>query len=257
MYYVMLFFNFFSRGERMDEFAQENVFIEVPNRYEQPSFFIPTQPIPRYDPLPVGTNNPTQYFTPLTFNPVPEQAFGTNMNYNTDFGTDEPPLLEELGINFDHIKRKTFSVLNPFTLSLDEEILLDCDLAGPIVFALLLGFSQTLLGKWTFDYIYGFGCIGCISIYLLVNLMSKEGRHLDIYRTISILGYCLLPMVLLSVLSLVLARSTSGITAFFCILWCTRSSVMMFTQPDMVHQRFLIAYPLGLFYTCFALLTIF
>lgn len=26
---------------------------------------------------------------------------------------DEPPLLEELGINFDHIRQKTIAVLNP------------------------------------------------------------------------------------------------------------------------------------------------
>ncbi len=33
---------------------------------------------------------------------------------------DEPPLLEELGINFDHIRQKTLAVLNPFQVSSSE-----------------------------------------------------------------------------------------------------------------------------------------
>lgn len=77
--------------------------------------------------------------------PAWNMPFGppTNLGQDTDFA-DEPPLLEELGINFDHIKRKTISVLNPFK-PVDMEIATDCDLAGPIVFALLLGFSQSLV----------------------------------------------------------------------------------------------------------------
>jgi len=33
------------------------------------------------------------------------------MEYDYD---NEPPLLEELGVNFDHIRLKTLAVLNPF-----------------------------------------------------------------------------------------------------------------------------------------------
>ena len=42
------------------------------------------------------------------------------------------------------------------------------------------------------------------------------------------------------------------------VFWCTYSASAMFVSVlSMEHQRFLIAYPICLFYTCFALLTIF
>lgn len=47
-------------------------------------------------------------------------------------------MLEELGINFSHIKEKTFAVLNP-TGSASPEVIEDQDLAGPLVFCLLFG----------------------------------------------------------------------------------------------------------------------
>jgi len=51
---------------------------------------------------------------------------------------DEPPLLEELGINLSHIRMKTLSVLNPFS-SVSADIIGDSDLAGPLMFCMALG----------------------------------------------------------------------------------------------------------------------
>lgn len=64
-------------------------------------------------------------------------------NYDYD---NEPPLLEELGINFDHIRQKTFAVLNPVG-SATADVIADQDLAGPLVFCLLFGASLLLHGK--------------------------------------------------------------------------------------------------------------
>lgn len=55
------------------------------------------------------------------------------------FGEDEEePLLQELGINFQHIRDKTLAVLNG-TRSVDSHLMDDTDLAGPLVFILLFG----------------------------------------------------------------------------------------------------------------------
>ena len=53
------------------------------------------------------------------------------------------------------------------------------------------GISQS--GKPQFSYIYGVAALGTTAIYLLLNVMSETG--IDAYRTASVLGYCLLPMV--------------------------------------------------------------
>jgi hypothetical protein len=114
---------------------------------------------------------------------------------------DEPPLLEELGINFDHIKDKTLQVLNPLKRA-DGHIMDDTDVAGPLLFCLLFGFLLLLHGKVHFGYIYGVGAMGCLSLYVVLNLMSVGGVSVGV--VMSVLGYCLLPMVLLCALSLVI-----------------------------------------------------
>ena len=57
-------------------------------------------------------------------------------------------------------------------------------------------------GRSQFGYIYGIALVGSVSIYSLLNLMSASG--IDAYRTTSVLGYCLLPMVGVGALSVVL-----------------------------------------------------
>ncbi|GAA6061887.1 hypothetical protein JCM10212_000528 [Sporobolomyces blumeae] len=113
----------------------------------------------------------------------------------------EPPLLDELGIQFDHIWDKSRTVLNPFT-QVDPHIMDDADLAGPLVFCFVFACFLLLSGKPQFSYIYGVALVGSVSMYCLLNLMSPTG--IDAYRTASVLGYCILPLVLLSMVNVVL-----------------------------------------------------
>ncbi|PPQ63981.1 hypothetical protein CVT24_009410 [Panaeolus cyanescens] len=179
----------------------------------------------------------------------------------TAFGTGgfegEPPLLEELGINFQHIRDKSLTVLNPLR-RVDEHIMDDADLAGPIFFIFCFGISLLLSGKSNFNYIYGVGLFGSASLYTLLNLMSEQG--IDAYRVASVLGYCLLPMVGVGIISMVVALDgTFGyLLSIISILWCTYAASGIFVAVlRMSDQRFLVAYPIGLLYGCFALLSIF
>ncbi len=56
-------------------------------------------------------------------------------------------------------------------------------------------------GKVHFGYIYGVGLLGCSSMYVVLNLMSSI--NVSVGCVVSVLGYCLLPMVLLSSFSVV------------------------------------------------------
>lgn len=49
-------------------------------------------------------------------------------------------------------------------------------MAGPLMFALVLGFALLMAGKLHFGYIYGFGMVGSLAVYLLVNLMAGACR---------------------------------------------------------------------------------
>lgn len=179
------------------------------------------------------------------------------------FGTSgypgEPPLLEELGINFLHIKGKTLAVLNPIQRDLNPEIMSDSDLAGPILFVLLFGTLLLLSGKVQFGYVYGVGVFGIVSLHYLFKLMSNEVQ-IDLTRSASIIGYCLLPLVFICALGLVVSLdSTWGyLLSAFAVFWCTFSASGLFITALKLHNmRSLIAYPLGLFYSVFALMAIF
>ncbi len=93
------------------------------------------------------------------FYPGPQAEYGNRTPYTGQSGagqriggddeedySNETPLLEELGINFEHIWAKTRAVMILIRRS-DSLHLEDADLAGPIVFCLIFGFLLLLKGK--------------------------------------------------------------------------------------------------------------
>eukprot|EP00931_Biecheleriopsis_adriatica_P092014 TRINITY_DN6584_c0_g2_i1.p1 TRINITY_DN6584_c0_g2~~TRINITY_DN6584_c0_g2_i1.p1 ORF type:complete len:270 (-),score=46.48 TRINITY_DN6584_c0_g2_i1:60-869(-) len=188
--------------------------------------------------------------------PAPRPVSTPVSSYDDDF-ENEPPLLEELGINVEHTLERMKGVA--FFKKLDEEILRDADLSGPLAICMTLGTALLLAGKLQFGYIYGLAAGGSLGICCLINVMSqKEG--IDLYRTMSILGYGLIPIVFLAVFGIVVSlRSSFGmIMAALCIGWATATSSRFFaTAISMQDQRWLVAYPVGLVYTFFTLITIF
>ncbi|NWW53712.1 YIPF7 protein, partial [Pedionomus torquatus] len=186
----------------------------------------------------------------------PTYSPNTHLGYVDGFD-EEPPLLEELGINFEHIWQKTLTVLNPMKPA-DGSIMNETDLTGPMVFCLALGATLLLAGKVHFGYVYGMSAIGCLAMHALLNLMSVSGVSHGCVA--SVLGYCLLPMVILS--SSAVVFSLQGIPgtllALFIIGWCSLSASKIFTSAlAMEGQQLLIAYPCALLYGLFALLTVF
>jgi len=171
---------------------------------------------------------------------------------------DEPPILEELGINFQHIYDKTMSVLWPRRSKLDQAVINDSDFAGPMIFCVVLGILLLFNGKVQFGYIYGVFTTGLVSLWAIFNLMSSKG--IDIYRTASVMGYCLLPIVILAALSIPLdLRGAAGVVLIpLAVLWCSNAAALFFVVVlEADDRRWLLAYPVMLFYTCFALITIF
>lgn len=187
-----------------------------------------------------------------------------NAAFEEDFA-NEPPLLEELDINFSHILGKTKAVLQPFknasNLDKPDELLMDSDLTGPIFFLICLGCSLLLQGKVSFGSIYGFGVFGCAALYVLLNLLSPPtAPPIDFWQVMSTLGYCLLPVVLVAAVGIVvnLTGVFGNVIAAVAILWCTYTATRNFERLlSMNKQRFLIAYPTGLLYSIFVLIAMF
>lgn len=198
----------------------------------------------------------TTFFNPQVDGSTPFMQPQESQSNSGDI-ENEPPLLEELGINFEHIFMKTKCVLNPMAKP-DASIIHDEDLAGPLVFCIAYGFTLLLMGKVQFGYIYGITALGCFSMYGLLNLMSETGVSVTCIG--SILGYCLLPMVFLSFLgSLISLKGVAGLAmSVLFILWCSVSSSKLFVNAlNMTNQQMLVLYPCFLLYGIFALLNTF
>lgn len=229
------------------------------------------QQFPNYDQNydPNYSQNYDQFYTNQMMPPATGEmesnntsAYDSNYNGNYDNNdpyANEPPLLEELEINIDQIRQKTWAVLTFKNLNDHKNILQDPDLAGPLVFLMTFGFLLLLSGKIQFGYIYGLGTLGCLIIYFVVYLVAA--RNISFMCTVSVLGYSLLPMVILSGLSILInlrATIAGNILSVLAILWCAvGASNLLVTAMDISNTRLIIGYPCALFYTVFALLTVF
>ncbi|KAF3761705.1 Yip1-domain-containing protein [Cryphonectria parasitica EP155] len=209
----------------------------------------------------------------------------------------EPSLLEELDINFGHIQAKTIAVLNPFR-RIDQHLMDDSDIIGPLIFLVCFGFLLALSGTLHFGYVYGLSLMGSTSLHVIISLMtpqddadpgnpspagatpyagasspqppsSQHGHHhhanelsatLTWSRSASVLGYCIIPLLAMSVVGVFMPMDTPmGIVmTSAAIMWCTYSASGMFCAVGRLRSmRGLVAYPLALFYVGFGIMTIF
>lgn len=211
-----------------------------------------------YHMIPIGDAAPSS--TPYTIHQKPEENSGTELTLETstlEEVVDEPPLLEELGIIPEEIIQKTKAVLNPMR-QVDTSILENTDLTGPLVFVLIFSGCLLLSGKVHFNYIYAVVVVGCLAIKFLVSVMSVSGTSVGV--TTSVLGYCLLPLVIPAAVSIFISlKNVGGVTLTgLAILWCSLSASTLFAiDLTMTHQRLLVGYPCALFYAALAMLTIF
>lgn len=203
-------------------------------------------------------SNYPQMLIPTQFDDISKAPTGTD-----EF--DEPPLLEELEIYPDRILEKVLAVLNPLRghgLTDDAEYLTkESDLVGPICFGLILAASLFLAAKNAhFGYIYGISMISSILMYFLLSLMSSSSGTYTLSTVGSILGYCLIPIVVLSVTGIFfnLSGPLGLISAIVAVLWSSISASRLFVAVSGdKQQQPLIAYPCMLVYGIFTLLVLF
>jgi protein YIPF5/7 len=57
-----------------------------------------------------------------------------------------------------------------------------------------------------FGYIYGLSVFGCLTLTAVINLLDLKSEHgIDIWRTASVLGYSMLPIIGLAALAIVMS----------------------------------------------------
>ncbi|XP_010553367.1 PREDICTED: protein YIPF5 homolog [Tarenaya hassleriana] len=189
-------------------------------------------------------------------------AFSSSSSFGVGAASfeDEEPLLDELGIHPDQIWKKTRSILNPFRIN--QTVHKDSDLSGPIFLYLALCLFQLLAGKIQFGVILGWIVVSSIFLYVVFNMLAGRNGNLNLHTCTSLVGYCLLPVVILSAVSLFVPQGAGParfVVAAVFVLWATRASsnLVLSLADGGDEHRGLIAYACFLIYTLFSLLVIF
>jgi len=202
---------------------------------------------------------------------------------------DEPPLLEELGVDFSQIARRAKSAMNPLPSRKIRmrETSKDDDLAGPLVVFGLIATLHALQGKGHYGYILGWSAIASgLTCWLLNQLTAQNnndaGENLSLSRTASVIGYNATSILFLSVVKAFVhsegssngsksssgGGSLSGTTnsfgilafAFVCILQASSKSSGLFLHgmgQCGEGKRLVVFYPMVLLYSLYALLTLY
>ncbi|XP_020108878.1 protein YIPF5 homolog [Ananas comosus] len=225
----------------------------------------PFQP-PRPSPNPSGPPNPALPFMSFDIGSAAASSSSAAPIFSGPISAassasfeDEPPLLEELGINTRQIWRKTTSILNP--VRVNPNLHEDADLSGPFLFLMAFGLFQLLAGKFHFGIILGWVTVAALFLYVVFNMLAGRNGNLDLYRCVSLVGYCMLPMVIFSAVSLFVPHEgvlIFGLGAVF-VLWSTRVCARLLVELASCgdDHRGLIAYACWLVYMLFSLLVIF
>ena len=189
-----------------------------------------------------------------------EASFSDPGPSHTGSVEDEPPLLEELGIDPGQIARRTVAMLNPMKRA-PVEADGDDDVAGPLAFSFLMGLAHLMRGRMHFGYILGWTSLSTVAMYWLLNqLASQPNEGVQLYRCGSILGYCMLPVAALSAaIPFVPNRAATRILAVVLVAWCSSKATTQFMRslPHSEGKRMLVAYPCALVYSLFALLSVY
>ena len=104
--------------------------------------------------------------------------------------------------------------------------------------------------------------LGVLSVGLFfADVLSDIGVCIELYRTGSVVGYCMLPMCLLAALAVALPGGlVTGVVAGVLVTWCTSKATAQFMRSlpqSSEGKRLVVAYPCFTLYCLFALLSAF
>lgn len=177
----------------------------------------------------------------------------------TGYAEGDPPLLQELGIDFGSIfmeSRVIFEVFNRTTKYFN------CKTAGntgPLLFSLCYSLFLMLSGKIHFGYIYFLSLVSNIFMYALLNVLAEA--QISFLESFCVMGYSQIPVTVFAFLNIFLRYTPVPMQlalGVFFALWSSATASLIFVKFLEIDQLFyIVAYPLFLIYFCFVLIAIF
>jgi len=167
-----------------------------------------------------------------------------------DYGTLDEPVSQTIMRDLRMVGNKMMCVLNPRKANI--QTLKDWDLWGPLILCLMLA---TLL-SWFAPYEQAslvfasvFVIIWCGAAVVTVNALLLGG-NISFFQSVCVLGYCIFPLNLASVICLVGGHILWRVfVVAVCFFWSTGASLGFMGELVPPNRKALAVYPLFLFYT--------
>jgi hypothetical protein len=144
------------------------------------------------------------------------------------------------------IGTKIWHVLNP--LAKNQNILRDWDWWGPLLLCLILSVrlsSSSPNPSLVFSSVFFIVWFG--SAIVTVNSKLLGGK-VSFFQSVCILGYCVFPLVVASMVALFVPYIVSFITTLVAYAWTTFASLNFLQDSSLDNKRLLALYPIFLFY---------
>ncbi|KAJ2653664.1 hypothetical protein IWW40_000359 [Coemansia sp. RSA 1250] len=168
--------------------------------------------------------------------------------YHTN--TLDEPILTTIGRDFSKVGRKTVQVLYPKGRN---DALQEWDLWGPLFFCLSLAIIMSFLApdqqaSAVFTGVFALVCIGSCVVTLNCKLL---GGHVSFFQSVCTLGYCISPMAVASLVTLLAHRIfvTLPVVAV-AVGWSISAAIGFLAGAQLANRRLLAVYPICLFYIC-------
>lgn len=169
------------------------------------------------------------------------------------YSPGDPPLLQELGIEFSSIRR---DILRIFFLAKPHEKSGN-DLTGPLLFLSLFSLILMVRGRVHLTYMYLMFSLSFLFIFLLNRVLHSSS--LSFLSVMNILGYAFAPTVIFSFFCGVLPlgkRLKMAIGVVFAIWSSGISTSEIIRRCGIQNRSFLVGYPILLVFLSFTIISL-
>ncbi|XP_073337797.1 protein YIPF4 isoform X1 [Pagrus major] len=181
-----------------------------------------------------------------------QRGYGWLLEVEEDDSEESKPLLEELDIDLKDIYYKIRCVLMPIqSLGYNRQVVRDNpDFWGPLAVVLLFSMISIYGQFRVVSWIITIWIFGSLTIFLLARVLGGE---VSFGQVLGVIGYSLLPLIVIAPLLLVIGgfEVVSTLIKLFGVFWAAYSAASLLVGDEFKTKKPLLIYPIFLLYIYF------
>ncbi|CAL8361909.1 unnamed protein product [Boreogadus saida] len=181
-----------------------------------------------------------------------QRGYGWLLEIEEEESEDTKPLLEELDIDLKDIFYKVRCVLMPMpSLGFNRQVVRDNpDFWGPLAVVLLFSMISIYGQFRVVSWIITIWIFGSLTVFILARVLGGEVSY---GQVLGVIGYSLLPLIVISPLLLVIGSFDvfATVIKLFGVFWAAYSAASLLVGDEFKTKKPLLIYPIFLLYIYF------